>query len=94
MGGINFEVDDKQKAENEVRTKAVDQAKKKASDASKIAGFKLGRIINYTESLGGFPQPMPLIKAMDSKGTVETSTQVEPGSTDITITITLSYEIQ
>ena len=46
VGGINFDIDEKTKLENEARQKAVDQAKKKAQDASKIAGFKLGRIIN------------------------------------------------
>ena len=93
VGGISFEVDDKVKAENEARQKAVDEAKRKAEQAAKIAGFKLGRIINYNENFGGFPIPMPL-RAM-SAGAVEesTPTQVEPGSSEITVTVTLSYEI-
>ena len=43
--GISFEVDDETKAENEAREKAVADAKRKAQDAAKIAGFRLGRII-------------------------------------------------
>lgn len=102
VSGISFEADDEQssrtpstktKAENEAREKAVEDAKKKAEGAAKIAGFKLGRIINYSENLGGFPKPMPLamgagIKAQGSP------TQVEPGSSEITVTVTLSFEIQ
>lgn len=97
--GISFDVADepgssssKSKAENEARKKAVDEAKTKAEAASKIAGFKLGRIINYTEGAPIYPGPIPLARGAtqmaDSK-----QTEVQPGSTDITITVTLSYEI-
>lgn len=93
VGGINFDIDDKSKLENEARQKAVDEAKKKAQDAAKIAGFKLGKIINYSENLGGFPRPIPMLQAADMKAQ-GTPTQIEPGSSEITVIITLSYEIQ
>lgn len=92
VNGVSFDVDDKRKAENEARQKAVDEAKKKAQDAAKIAGFRLGKIINYSENPSNFPKP--LLRAMGSLETSDTKTQVEPGSTDITVTVTLSYEIQ
>lgn len=92
VGGINFDIDDKSKLENEARQKAVDEAKKKAEAASRIAGFRLGRIINYSENTGGFPQPIPL-RAMGALEKVDTTTQVEVGSQEITIQVTLSYEI-
>jgi uncharacterized protein len=93
VSGVNFEVDDKTKAENEARQKAVDEAKKKAEDAAKIAGFKLGRIVNYSENLGNFGGPVPMVRALDAKGNAENTTQVEPGSTDITVNVTLSYDL-
>ncbi|MBU1000397.1 SIMPL domain-containing protein, partial [Patescibacteria group bacterium] len=52
VSGISFDVDDKEKAENQAREKAVSDAKSKAVAAAEIAGFKLGRIINYSEDLG------------------------------------------
>lgn len=92
VGGINFDIDDREKVEGEAREKAVEQAKKKAINAAKIAGFKLGRIINYHENSNDFP----LFRA-GSFATLEvkdsTPTQVEAGSTEIRINITLSYEI-
>ncbi len=93
IGGISFDIDDRTKLENEARQKAVDEAKKKATDASKIAGFKLGRIINYSENSGGIT-PMPYRAMAVDKAMGGPPTQIEPGSTDITITVTLSYEIQ
>src|SRR5258708_2783204 len=59
VSGISFSVLDKSKLENEARQKAVNDAKEKAERGSKIAGFKLGKLINYTENFqGGRPIPM------------------------------------
>lgn len=93
MSGVSFDVSDKTKLESEAREKAVEAAKKKATEASRIAGFRLGRIINYSENFQGFGGPIPLLeRALDTKVS-GTPTEVEPGSKDITVTVTLSYEI-
>lgn len=93
VGGIIFEVDDKTKAENEARELAVSQAKKKAENAAKIAGFQLGRIVNYSESFGDFPGPI-LLRAQGSIENAPPATSVEPGSNEITVIVTLSYELR
>lgn len=90
ISGITFDVDDKAKIENEAREKAVAQAKKKAEDAAKIAGFKLGRIINYSE---GSYDPQPGLFRATEVNIAQEKTQLEPGSSEISITVTLSYEI-
>lgn len=93
VGGIDFEVKEKSEALNRARELAVADAKKKAEDAARIAGFKLGKVINYSESEGGdFPMPM-MAKSEDSFGGGG-STEVQPGTNEIVVTITLSYEIK
>lgn len=92
VGGINFDIDDKSKLENEARQKAVDEAKKKAQDAAKIAGFRLGKIVNYSENFGDFLRPIPL-RATGAAEVESIPTQIEPGSTQVSVTVTLSYEI-
>lgn len=93
ISGLIFEVEDRTKLEDEARRKAVDEAKKKAMEAAKIAGFKLGRIINYSENFQGEPRPIPLMMETTAKSQ-GVPTQVEPGSSEITVSVTLSYEIQ
>lgn len=95
VGGVTFEVSDKTKAENEARDVAIAEAKKKAETAAKAAGFTLGRVINYSEGFGG-GMPMPMYaKDMAVSAVMERSTtQVEPGSSEIVVTVSLSYEIR
>lgn len=92
VNGVSFDVSDKTKAEDQARTQAVAEAKKKAEQAARIAGFSLGKIINYTESTGG-NQPRPMM-AKDAIGLgAEMATQIEPGSQEVTLTVLLSYQI-
>ncbi len=94
VGGISFDVDDKTKAEDEARKLAVGDAKSKAQLAAKTAGFTLGKIINYQESTGGNRIIPMYAKAETGLGGATAPTQLETGSTDITLNVTLSYEVK
>lgn len=92
VGGVDFQVKNKDAALNEAREMAVADAKKKAEDVARIAGFKLGKVINYSEGQGGgYPVPM-MAKAEDARGGGVTN--VQPGTNEISLTVTLSYEIR
>ena len=92
IGAISFDVDDKTKVENDARVKAVADAKKKAESAAKIAGFRLGKMVNYSENFGGSPQPVRALSAQMAGGGPG-DTKIEPGSSEIKVIVTLSYEI-
>lgn len=87
VGGAEFENLDKTQAENEARSKAITDAKNKAQNIAKTAGFSLGRLIGYQEGFVGEPRPLTMLAA-DSK------TQIEPGTNEVTVTVTLSYEVR
>lgn len=93
VGGVDFEVKDKTASLNKAREMAVADAKKKAEDAARIAGFRLGNIINYSEGQGGgYPPVMAMGRAEDAK--IANPTQIQPGTNEIMVTVTLSYEIR
>ena len=94
VGNIDFQVKDKDAALNQARELAVANAKKKAEDAARIAGFSLGKVINYSEGEGGGYPPIMAMKAEDSARTSAGNTQVQPGENEIVVTVTLSYEIR
>ncbi len=95
IGGISFGIDDKTKAEDEARKLAVAEAKKKAQSAAKIAGFTLGRIINYQESFGGEIRPMMETfdkSALPMAGGGE-PTNIEVGTDEVVVAVTLTYQL-
>lgn len=93
VGGVDFQVKDKTEALNKAREMAVADAKKKAEDAARIAGFKLGKIINYSEG-GGGGYPIPMYAKAEDSGAGGAPTQIEPGTNEIMVSVTLSYEIR
>ncbi len=91
VGGVSYDVENKLAAENSAREAAIKEAKQKAQQAASLAGFKLGKIINYQESGIGDPRPMPLAQGLVAKD--EVTTNIEPGTSDIQISVTLSFEV-
>lgn len=95
LGGVQFDNTDTTAAENDARIKAIADAKQKAQTAAQAAGFKLGKLLNYQENAGGnvayYDKAMP----MAASGRAEDSapTQIEPGENEVSMTVTLSYEV-
>ncbi|OGE31373.1 hypothetical protein A2631_06035 [Candidatus Daviesbacteria bacterium RIFCSPHIGHO2_01_FULL_44_29] len=91
IGGVRFDNKDTTEAETEARQKAVTAAKAKAEQAAKAVGFKLGKVINYTENNTGMPGYRSMLI---DKAASPDSTQVQPGSNEIVINVTLTYEVR
>lgn len=93
VGGVDFQVKDKTAALNKAREMAVADARKKAEDAARIAGFKLGKVINYAEGQGG-GYPVPMMGKAENAARDSAPTKIQPGTSEIMVTVTLSYEIR
>jgi uncharacterized protein len=66
---------------------AVDDARAKAQTLAAASGLSLGRVTAIVEG-GGGPQPLPFAAA--DKAMVE-STPIEPGTQDVTATVTVTF---
>lgn len=93
VGGIQFTLDETRQKQlmQQARDDAVKEAKTKAENLARSAGITLGRIVNIQESTPSYPRPIyqSAGKLADGGGG---DTQIQPGSTDITSSVTLSYE--
>lgn len=94
VGGLSFTLDDatREKLESQARKIAIAKAKQKATQIATESGINLGRIVNVTEGTNSGPRP---IYAMEKSIPVTgggNPTQIEPGSSEISISVTLSYE--
>lgn len=62
IGGIDFDIDDRQALEDQARELAVDDARRKAELLAARAGAQLGAIMRIREGVAG-PGPMPVMRA-------------------------------
>ncbi len=94
VGGIQFTIDDNKQKEiyNKARSEAIKNAKEKAQAIAFEAGITLGKIVNVSENTSAQPTPIYMEKAVLPVAGGGTGTQVEPGSSDITASVTLYYE--
>lgn len=94
VGGIQLTVDDDKQKEllQEARELAVKEAKSKAESLAKAAGISLGKIINVVESSDNAPRPVFANVDLKMAGGGSAPTEIAPGSTDITSSVTLFYE--
>lgn len=98
VNGISFDTEDRQTAEEEARQQAIDEANKKAQTAAKAAGFRLGKIIGYSENAfdSNIISPQSYTKAtidMENVSAGGGNTNIQTGSEEVKVTVVLSYQI-
>lgn len=85
VSGPSFSVDDSRQAETELLTQAVEDAREKAAQVAQASGRKLGKVLTVNE--GNVSQPWPVRE-------MAVSAPVEPGSSQMTKTVTVVFELK
>ena len=99
INGISFDTEDRQAAEEEARQQAIDEANQKAQTAAKAAGFRLGKIIGYSENAfdSNVIRPESYTKmamSVNEDGAVAGGgTSIQTGSEEVKVTVILNYQI-
>lgn len=90
---LSFAIDDPVKAENEARAQAIEKAKEKAKAIAKAGNFRLGRLLSIQEGVKPIfrAQPFGVSKSFEEAAMAPA---IEPGSQDIQVAMTLTYEIR
>ncbi len=89
IDSVSLFVDKPEELKNKAREEAVKQAKEKAIATSKIAGFNLGRLVNFSEDFSG--EPPIFYEALGKGGRAAQATQIKPGTQEIKVNVTLTY---
>ena len=87
IGGINFMVSQESKALDEARTKAIEDARRKADIYAKAAGVRVGSPLSISEEGAGGPVP---VRAQFKAGAAAV---VAPGEETLKVSVSVSYEI-
>lgn len=94
--GVYFSIADPNSLQQQARLQAIDNAKAKAADLAKQAGLTLGKVVSISETNSATPVPIPYAYGMGGGGVAEKSVapNIEPGSQDITESMTVTFEVK
>jgi hypothetical protein len=94
VGDIQLTIDDLEKLKEEARTKAIENTKEKAESVARNTGLKLGDIVNFTEE-GPVSYSLPLLyEKTAGLGGGEVTPEIEKGTLEISLNVSLTFELR
>ena len=92
VNSLSFQIDNPDALKAEARQKAIEDAKMKAEELEDQLGVRLGRIVNFSESIGGFPGPIfyGAERGLGGGG----GPTVPTGENEIVVNVNLTYQIK
>jgi len=97
IGGVQFSLSTEKTKEltRQARKEAIEEAKTSAQELASLAGMRLGKVINISESRqdgNEYPMMMSNSSGRDMEKGMSEPTQVEPGTSLFKYSVYLSYE--
>jgi uncharacterized protein YggE len=93
MNGITFRVADPARAEVQARQAAMAQAKAKADTLAASAGVAIGGVASISETSSGTPY-LSTYAGEKAAAPSDVATPIEPGSNEVTVTVSVVYLIR
>jgi uncharacterized protein YggE len=94
INGPSLTIDEPEAATDEARAKAIAVGRARAELYARSLGMRVTRLLSVSES-GGYSRPMPYAAdAMMVSGARVAKTEIDPGSQDIQVTLSMSFELQ
>lgn len=94
VGGVNYSMGNDTSYDDEARKKAITDARKKADDLARAAGFRVGKIVSIQDGqqVGG---PIPVMyEAKSMNMAARPAADIQPGSSDVIYNVSITYEIK
>jgi hypothetical protein len=92
VSGPSFAVDDTNSSERDLLADAMADARKKAESLAEAGGRKLGKVLTASE--GYSSTPYPVYRDLMAVGEAKSAAPVEPGSSQMTKTLTVVFELK
>lgn len=101
VNSVHFSIEDLEQVQHELKLQAIKNAKDRAQEQADTAGLKLGRVLNVYESNSGRG---PVHDEYTKAGSMEmdimqaeeapSSISINPGQNEITVNVTVEYEVK
>lgn len=92
-GSLSFSIDEPEQYRQEARLLALEEAKTKAEALAKAAGVKLGKVVSFSESSAPSYYPRAEVFGLDSSAEKAAAPEIEAGSQEISVNVSVSFEI-
>jgi len=92
ISGIQFDVEDREAAQQQAMTAAVENARARAEVLAEAAGVVLGDVLSIQTYLGG-GMPIPLERGVVMADAVAQEVPISPGQMQVTVDVSVIYEI-
>lgn len=94
VSGLSFTIDEPEDLRQQARIKALENATEKAETLAKVAGVKIGKLVSFSESGATQPPVFRQFATLEAVGIGGSAApDIEPGSQDITVNVTVTYEV-
>ncbi len=95
LSGPNFEIDDPEKLQEELRADAIENAQEKAKQLAKDLDVKLGDLVSFNENKNNYtPQPYYTARTLEFAADVAYAPELPAGEEELSTSVTLTYEIK
>lgn len=91
LDDLSFRVADPTAAEREARQRAMAEARARADVLAEAAGISVTGVVGIVEGGAAPPVPLPRMKAERMMMAADVSTPVEAGTTEIAVSVTVTY---
>lgn len=93
VSDVVFTVEDVDAAVRQAREQAMNDARQRAEHLASLAGVTLGMPIAISE--GAAPPPIPMAMAIEGRAEMDAAAPpIQPGETEVTVTLAVSYAIE
>ena len=95
VNSLTFEIEKPENLQQDARKQALENAKVKAEELAQVAGVKLGKVKSFSESAISAPPgyPIPYERGL-AEGLGGASPDIQPGSTTVTATVSVTFELE
>lgn len=94
ISNVSFVIDDTENYKNEARIQALEKVEKRAKLLAKESSIKLGKIINISEGQEIYPVFRSVTMEEAGVSSDELTAPIEPGTQEISVTLTVIYELR
>ena len=94
INGPNLTIDKPEEAYDEARVKAVAVGRARAELYARALGKRVVRLLSVSESGSFVPPPMPMAYARDMAAQVGAKTEIDPGTQQLQVNLSMSFELQ